>query len=413
MKKKPGRILVTLVTTTALVVGCTTQLNETEAPSSASTTPPTAAVPLPQPAPAPAPQPLKLTTFNVLPGWAKDDLRQAWPAFLTSCTVMVRKPDWQELCTIARDVNGKDATAIRAFFESFFQPYQVVNFDATTTGLVTGYYEPLLRGARKRGGPYQTPLHRVPADLLPIDMSGVYPDLKTMRLRGRVAGKKIVPYFSRAELVNANLLAGNELVWVEDPVDAFFLQVQGSGRVQLSDTKETIRVAYAEQNGHPYKSIGRYLVDKGEMKLEQASAQSIKAWIAANPGRRQEVLNSNPSYVFFREEKITDPKEGPKGSQGVPLTPERSIAVDPQFIQMGAPVFLSTTQPNSKTTLQRLMVAQDTGGAIKGAVRADYFWGFGAAAGEKAGRTKQTGEMWVLLPKLAATSQSASVAPIK
>lgn len=420
MKETPRHSWLAIAAVAMLVAGCATRPDERQAvtPVSRAPQPPAAPQPAPQAAPQSVPgappaqvaqqrppqppaQPLKLTTFAALPGWQQDDLRQAWPAFLASCDVLVRKPEWQEPCTVARDVRRDNAAAVRTFFESFFQPYQVVNPDASTAGLVTGYYEPLLRGARKRGGPFQTPLHRAPSDMLPIDLSGVYPELKTLRLRGRMSGNRIVPYFTRGELSDNNLLAGQELVWVDDPVDAFFLQVQGSGRVQLTDTKELIRVAYADQNGHPYKSIGRYLVDKGEMKLEQASAQSIKAWIAANPSRRQEVLNSNPSYVFFREEKILDHGKGPKGSLGVPLTAERSIAVDPQFIPMGAPVFLSTTQPNSTAILQRLMMAQDTGGAIKGAVRADFFWGFGAAAGEKAGRTKQPGEMWVLLPKSA------------
>jgi membrane-bound lytic murein transglycosylase A len=175
--------------------------------------------------------------------------------------------------------------------------------------------------------------------------------------------------------------------------------VQGSGRVQLADTKETIRVAYADQNGYPYKSIGRYLVANGELTLEQASAQGIKAWVAAHPTRQQELLNANPSYVFFKEEKIVDPSIGPKGALGVPLTPQRSIAVDAQFIPLGVPVFLATTWPNSDEALQKLVMAQDTGGAIRGAIRADYFWGFGDDAGEHAGRMKQSGMMWVLLPK--------------
>jgi membrane-bound lytic murein transglycosylase A len=182
-------------------------------------------------------------------------------------------------------------------------------------------------------------------------------------------------------------------------VEAFFLQVQGSGRVLIESTRETVRVAYADQNGHPYRSIGRYLVDKGELTLDQASMQGIKAWVAANPARRQELLNANPSFVFFREEKITDSAKGPKGALGVPLTAQRSIAVDPQFVSLGAPVFLSTTQPNAAQPLRRLMLAQDTGGAIRNPVRADLFWGFGAEAGELAGRMKQPGQMWVLLPR--------------
>jgi len=219
-----------------------------------------------------------------------------------------------------------------------------------------------------------------------------------MRLRGRVVGNKVVPYPSRAELLQSHALSGKELVWVDDPVEAFFLQVQGSGRVFMPDSNETVRLAYADQNGHPYKSIGRYLVDKGEMTLAQASAQGIKAWVAANPARQQELLNVNPSYIFFKEEKLLDPSKGPKGALGVPLTGQRSIAVDPQFIPLGAPVFLATTQPNSDVLLQRLVLAQDTGGAIRGPVRADYFWGFGDEAGDKAGGMKQRGLMWVLLP---------------
>jgi membrane-bound lytic murein transglycosylase A len=344
---------------------------------------------------------LKPVAFTALPGWEKDDLRQAWPAFMASCEVLAKKPDWKEPCTIARDVNAANEKAMRLFFESFFVPHQVINQDGSDTGMVTGYYEPLLRGARKRGGPYQTPLYRAPDDLLTIDLTSVYPELKGMRLRGRLAGNKVLPYPARAEMIEFDTLAGKELLWVDDPIEAFFLQVQGSGRVQLSDTKETVRVAYADQNGHPYKSIGRYLVDKGEMTLDQASAQSIKAWFVSHPSRQQELLNANPSYVFFKEEKLTDPNRGPKGSLGVPLTPQRSIAVDIQFVPLGVPVFLATTHPNKDTPLQRLMMAQDTGGAIKNAVRADYFWGFGAEAGEKAGKMKQRGMMWVLLPKLA------------
>lgn len=354
----------------------------------------------PPPLPAEKPKEVFLpASFSDLPGWTSDDLREAWPAFLASCEVLVKKVEWKEPCSIARDVDARSEKGVRLFFESFFIPHKVNSADGSDGGLVTGYYEPLLRGARKRGGVYQTPLHRTPDDLLTVDLTSVYPDLKNMRLKGRLVGSKIIPYPSRAEMMQSNALAGKELLWVDDPIEAFFLQVQGSGRVQLTDTKEVVRIAYADQNGHPYKSIGRYLVDKGEMTLEQASAQSIKAWFAANPSRRQELLNSNPSYVFFREEKLLDHSKGPKGSLGVPLTPQRSIAVDANFIPLGVPVYLATTRPNKDVPLQRLMLAQDTGGAIKGAVRADFFWGFGAEAGELAGKMKQRGAMWVLLPK--------------
>lgn len=344
---------------------------------------------------------LKPVKFAELPGWERDDLREVWPAFLASCSALAKKPEWREPCTVARDVDATRDKSIRTFFEAFFIPHHVINADGTDTGLVTGYYEPLLHGARKRGGPYQTPLYRAPDDLLTIDLAGVYPELKNLRLRGRLVGNKVVPYLSRAELMQSSeALAGKELLWVDDAVEAFFLQVQGSGRVRLTDAKETVRVAYADQNGHPYKSIGRYLVDKGEMTLEQASAQNIKAWFLAHPERRQELLNANPSYVFFKEERLVDPARGPKGALGVPLTPQRSIAVDTQYIPLGTPVFLATTRPGSEVPLRRLVMAQDTGGAIRNAVRSDYFWGYGADAGDKAGKMKQRGMMWVLLPKL-------------
>lgn len=369
--------------------------------------PPVKPVPMPEPAPVPPPKPeptplMTPTTFGALPGWEQDDLREAWPAFMASCGVLVKKDEWNEACSVARTVDRADGNAIRLFFESFFVPNQVRAADGADSGLITGYYEPMLHGARKRGGPYQTPLYRVPDDLLTVDLASVYPDLKGMRLRGRLVGKKVVPYGTRAEIERADA-AGKELLWVDDPVEAFFLEVQGSGRVQLDDTRETVRVAYADQNGHPYKAIGRWLVEKGELRVDQASAQGIKAWIAANPARRQELFNANPSYIFFREERLPDPSVGPKGALGVPLTPARSVAIDPQFLPLGAPVYLATTQANSDVPMQRLMLGQDTGGAIRGAVRADFFFGFGSEAAENAGRMKQRGMIWVLLPKASAS----------
>jgi membrane-bound lytic murein transglycosylase A len=393
MLSKRFSLLASSVVITALLAAC-----GTTPPKSVDTAPAPAQPPATGPAPAAGPV-LRPVAFNAMPGWDRDDVREAWPAFLTSCEVMVKRAAWKEPCTVARTVDANSAGAIRTFFEAFFVPHQVFNPDGTDNGLITGYYEPLLNGARKRGGPYQTPLHRAPDDLLTIDLGSVYPELKNMRLRGKLVGNKVVPYPARAELTQSAAMTGNELVWVDNPIDAFFLQVQGSGRVQFADTKEVVRIAYADQNGHPYRSIGRYLVDKGELTMDQASAQGIKAWLAANPRRQQELLNANPGYVFFKEEKLTDPRKGPKGALGVPLTPQRSVAVDPNFIPLGAPVFLSTTHPGSNAPLQRMMLAQDTGGAIKNAVRADYFWGFGAEAGEKAGKMKQRGMLWVLLPR--------------
>ncbi len=356
-------------------------------------------VPLPKVIPSTKWQEIyKPVSFSALPGWEQDQLTEVWPAFMASCSALRYKPEWKEPCGIAKDLESSDNLAIRTFFETFFTPYQVAIPDTNNDGLITGYYEPLLRGSRQRGGVFQTPLYRVPPDLLTIELGSVYPELKNMRLRGRLVDNKVLPYASRAEMLSA--LAGKELLWVDDAIDAFFLQIQGSGRVYLAETNETVRLAYADQNGYPYKSIGRYLVDKGELKLEQASAQGIKEWLSNNPSRQDELLNTNPSVVFFKEEKIINPSIGPKGALGVPLTGQRSIAIDPQYLPLGAPVFLSTTQPNSSTLLQRLVMAQDTGGAIRGAIRADFFWGFGNAAGELAGRMKQKGALWILLPKV-------------
>jgi len=214
----------------------------------------------------------------------------------------------------------------------------------------------------------------------------------------------VVPYYSREEIeaaaekgTRAGASTSKPLLYVDDPIDLFFLMIQGSGRVKL-DNGAMVHVNYADQNGHPYKSIGRYLIDSGEMKLENASMQGIKAWARANPARLNELLNHNPSYVFFRESRAGD--EGPEGALGVPLTATRSIAVDPRLTPLGAPVWLVTTWPNnSARPLERLMLAQDTGGAINGANRADFFWGFGEEATREAGRMRQQGELYILWPK--------------
>jgi membrane-bound lytic murein transglycosylase A len=338
--------------------------------------------------------------FDALPGWQQDDLRATWSAFQASCRALATQAEWKSPCAAAKLVDPSDGAAVRTFFETYFVPNQVRTPDGTDTGLVTGYYEPLLRGARRQSGAYRTPLYKVPDDLITVDLAGVYPNLKGMRLRGRLVGKTVVPYATRADIERA-AIPGKELLWVDDPVEAFFLEVQGSGRVQL-DGGDTVRVAYADQNGHPYKAIGRWLIDQGELPAAQATAQGIKAWIAAHPERRQELLNVNPSYVFFKEERLVDPSVGPKGALGVPLVPARSVAVDRTFIPLGAPLFLATTQPGSDVPLQRLVMAQDTGGAIKGAVRVDYFFGFGGQAPDNAGRMKQQGRVWVLLPRASA-----------
>lgn len=342
---------------------------------------------------------LRRAGFDALPGWKKDTLKEALPAFLYSCRVLEKQAAWRDVCRMAGRVDAKDERAVRAFFEAALEPWQVVLKDGTRSGLATGYYEPLLRGSRTRHGPYRTPLYRVPADLVTVDMAAAYPQLKGLRLRGRLEGRRLLPYPTRGEIRLKNLLAGQEIVWVDDEVDAFFLQVQGSGRVFLEETGETIRLAYADQNGRPYRAIGSYLADRGEMKREAVSAQRIRQWLGRHPSRLHEVLDANPSYVFFREEKLADPGIGPKGALGVPLTAGRSVAVDSRHVPLGTPLFVDTTEPGSKTPLRRMVMAQDTGGAIRGAIRLDYFWGFGSKAGEQAGNMKQPVSIWLLLPR--------------
>ncbi len=354
--------------------------------------------------------------WSELPGWSDDDLKNVWTTFLRNCQGLMRPTStnlagptratpraWQPVCAAATDraraPAANDTVAVRRFLQTWLNPWRLLGPDGKpASNTVTGYYEPLVLGSRTQTGAYQWPLYTVPADLLTIDLGRVYPELAGKRVRGKLDGKRVVPYDSRAAIE-----AGRRppaIVYVNDPVDNFFLQVQGSGRVQLPDGK-TIRVAYADHNGHPYVSIGKWLADKGEMPIAQTSMQSIRAWAKRNPARTQEMLNANPAMVFFAEEPIIDPEIGPKGAYGIPLMAQRSIAVDTNFVPLGTPVFLSTTMPASNTALNRLVFAQDTGTAIRGAARTDFYWGFGAAAGELAGRMKQTGQMWVLWPKQA------------
>lgn len=345
----------------------------------------------------PAAPRLQIANWQDLPGWADDDARPAFQAFAESCKVLDKEPRWRRACAEARRANAASSVQARAFFESFFQPYRAINADGTSDGLVTGYYEPLIKGSRRVGARYPYPVYGVPDDLLVIDLSEVNPELRNVRLRGRIDGRRVVPYYSRAELAQRpDALADKVLLWAQDAIELFFLQIQGSGQVELPDGSR-VRIGYADQNGHPYRSIGRWLVDQGEMSLDQASLEGIKAWARSHPARLGELLNVNPSYVFFRE--LPGTSGTPIGALGVALTPGRSIAVDPKIVPLGAPVFLDTTWPQSDRPLRRTVLAQDTGGAIRGAVRADYFWGFGEEAGGQAGRMRQIGRMWVLLPR--------------
>jgi membrane-bound lytic murein transglycosylase A len=375
---------------------------------------PAPVAPVVPPAVAPAPVPAPRADFSrvewsALPGWGNDAVDAAWPAFLIGCRALLAdaktQPIWQPPCAAAGSIGASDTATVRTFFQTHFSPYRIAAADGKDVGLVTGYYEPLMAGSRMRTARFNVPLYAPPDDLLTIELADLYPELKDKRVRGRVDGRKVVPYWPRAEIEKgAAPLADKVLVHVADPVEAFFLEIQGSGRIELTDGS-IVRVNYANQNGHPYRSIGRVLIDRGDLPLSRASMQGIRAWGEANPDKLRALLDENPSYVFFREVPAPAPGtldariDGPIGTLGVPLLAQRTIAVDARVIPLGAPVFLATTMPLATTPLNRLVLAQDTGGAIRGTVRADYFWGFGPAAGREAGRMRQDGRMWLLWPK--------------
>lgn len=345
---------------------------------------------------------LKPAVWEDVDGLQQDNLAQAWPGWILGCSTLINKPVWKNACNAALQLHEASAKnpandAILAYFKQYFSVYKTTNADGSDTGMITGYYEPLLKGSRTKSAQYSNPLYAPPSDMITVELDSLFPELKFKRVRGRIVGNKLVPYYNRAEIeTDSSPLKGREFLYIDDIIDVFFLQIQGSGLVQL-DTGEQVHVGYADQNGHPYNSIGRLLVERGELMLAQASMQGIKNWARNNLAKLRELLNSNPSYVFFRELPAGLP--GPLGALGVPILGERSVAIDPKFIPLGAPIFLSTTEPNSSKPLKRMMMAQDTGGAIKGGVRADFFWGAGPEAGAKAGAMKQSGKIWVFLPK--------------
>jgi membrane-bound lytic murein transglycosylase A len=340
---------------------------------------------------------LKPGRWEDIEGFQQDDLAQAWPAWLLSCSALKNRSEWQSVCEAAERLDNPDHAVAKAYFHEYFNVYQATNADDTDSGMVTGYYQPLLKGSRQKSDRYPYPLYTRPDDLITVDLGALYPELANKRVRGRLVENRLVPYYHRAEIeLEPSPLQGLELIWVNDVVDLFFLHIQGSGIVQL-ENGEQIPVGYADQNGHSYQSIGRLLIERGELTLEQASMDGIKRWARNNLDKLRELLHSNPSYVFFRE--LPSGLPGPIGALGVPILAERAVAIDPKHIPLGAPLFLSTTYPNTEKPLQRMLMAQDTGGAIKGGVRADFYWGTGYQAGRQAGSMKQRGKIWVLLPK--------------
>ena len=362
-----------------------------EAPP-APPTPPEAPRPLPtQPSPERIEQARSIwvrVDWADLPGWADDSPLQAWPALRASCTEP--KPPWHDWCARVQLHPPEDDAAARRLIREHLQPYRVMAADGNTVGLATGYFEPLIDARRRPDARHRTPLHALPADL---------------------AARQ--PYWTRREIdtlpAAMAALRGREIAWVADPLDALVLQIQGSGRVRITEPDGQVRIvrlAFAGHNGQPYKSVGRWLIEQSELGRDGASWPAIRGWTRRQSAARvQEMLWANPRTVFFREEALPDPTVGPRGALGVPLTPGRSIAVDPQSIPYGAPVWLASTEPLSDTPLRRLVAAQDTGSAIVGAVRADYFWGWGEMAEAQAGRMKQPLQLWVLWPKVVASGR--------
>lgn len=334
--------------------------------------------------------------WSDLRGFDDDRLANAWPALLNTCAVRAQDPVWAQLCAQARALDPPDDAQARAFFRRYFVPHAVYADGGGVTGLITGYYEPVLNGSLKRTRRFRYPVYGRPSNLLKIDLSSLYPELRGKVLRGRVTGDRVVPYYSRAEIdARGAPLKGREILWVDDPVGLFFLQIQGSGKVVLPDGSR-MEVAYADQNGHPYVPLGRCLSDRGVLPPgADIDLFTIKAALAAHPERRNDLLNCNPSYIFFR----LLPDNGPaQGALKVPLTPRRSIAVDSAYIPLGLPVWLDTSWPVGAQPLRRLVFAQDRGGAIKGPVRADLYFGEGDVAERWAGTMKQLGRVFVLVP---------------
>lgn len=359
-------------------------------------------------------RPAKLTltpvSYAALPGWSGDSHFEAVPALKRSCGALAGKPDaaplgprgmagraadWRAPCAALERLPAGDDGAARAFFERWFSPFRAAN-RGDAEGMFTGYFEPELNGSRRRGGRYNVPLYLRPPDLVSVDLGRFRRDYRGQRIVGRVVDGALVPLPTRGD-IDSGAIAGKglELVWVDDPVDAFFLHIQGSGRVVMDDGS-VMRLGYDATNGHRYTAIGGALIRRGAIAREDMSMQAIRAWLDANPGEAKELMASNRSYVFFRQRDGASPF----GAQGVPLTAGRSLAIDRRFVAYGLPVWLDTTDPlDPERTLRRLMIAQDTGGAIRGPVRGDFYWGSGADAAARAGRMRQKGQYFLLLPR--------------
>lgn len=364
----------------------------------------------------PPPEELVLTptAYAALAGWRADDQAAALPALQRSCGRLLKQPDdrpvgpttggspvagtvadWRAACDAIVQAGGLDAATARSLVEQWFEPFRAAD-RAGPEGLFTGYYEPELHGALTRDATYAVPLYRRPDDLVTVDLGDFRADWHGEKIVGRVVTGQLKPYPDRLTIERGALADRHlELLWVDNAIDAFFVEIQGSGRVALPDGR-TVRIGYAAQNGHAYVAIGRALVARGALARDQVSMRTIRDWLAQHPDEAAAVMDLNPSFVFFKE--IAG--DGPVGAQGLVLTPGRSLAVDPKFLPLGVPLWLDIDQPAAPGgRLRRLVVAQDTGGAIRGPVRGDLFCGTGAAAGEEAGAMQQHGGYVLLLPR--------------
>lgn len=343
---------------------------------------------------------LEKISFSDLPGWTDNSDNTTIPALQKSCPALQKrgtaKPvptkgsDWTAFCS-AIDLGWREAV------EANLQPYRLISSDESR-GLFTGYYEPLLHASRTRTDKYNVPIYKRPNDMVQVDLGDFRDSLKGQKITGRVDKQKLVPYYARADIARGVLAnKNNELLWADSEVDVFFLEIQGSGRAELPDGQR-VRIGYDAQNGYSYTAIGRVLKDRGAIE-SPVTMTKIKDWLAANPDKAREVLDQNESYVFFRELK----QDGAVGAANVTLTPQHSLAIDPAYYSYHLPLWLSTRLPGGRP-FNSLMMTQDTGGAIKGPIRGDVFWGFGAEAEEQAGSMQQPGALYILLPKSVETS---------
>ena len=356
---------------------------------------------------------LKKVSFSALPGWREQDLRPSFRAFQKSCHVFLKQSpskvvgsphipltvsDWQPLCVAAKSVDGQSKEQVRTFFEKWFQP-GAFYLKEEVKGLFTGYYMPLIPGSLVKTDKYTTPIYAVPDDLVSVRLGEFDQTLKHHKqIFGRGNGKQLKPYHERQAILNGKIKdTASPIAWIESPVDLQFLEIEGSGIIELEGGRK-LAVGYVAENGHPYTSIAKILIDTGKLERHKASMQGIRKYFKQNPNDVEEVIFQNKSFVFFEKQRDTEAY----GSQGVALTPGYSLAVDLKWIPMGTPLWLNTTIPDKvekKLSLKRLMIAQDTGGAIRGPVRGDVYWGSGDNAIFIAGHMKNMGYYWLLLPK--------------